>query len=125
MLRRELVLSDDPDPNDPVHVFSNLLRAALANGKAYLLNFDGREPASPTRCGWHKIASHHFVPRGIHVGWINGDDLLLISDVYEVLEHLGAAGLLPLCLLSCATRRTVHGRERPVLHMNVRQVLYQ
>lgn len=142
MLRRLLDTSEPDADRDPVHVFLSLMRTALDSGNAYLLDVNGREPESPARCGWHKV-KRDFVPRGLHIGWVDGDDLLLTSEVYEVLEHLASRAGNPLWLLPealwqrlraagllhgweldhCVTRRTVHGRERFVLHMNAQRVL--
>jgi hypothetical protein len=65
--------------NDPARRFLDLLRAAIAAGRAHVANEDGSAPPKPAAWGWRmrddvlKSPS----PGGDLVGWLSGGDLYL------------------------------------------------
>ncbi len=70
------------DVADPVTQFFALLKSAIGGGEAYLTDEHGHPPHGwqHEAVGWHRSStgdSDYRLPRGIHVGWLVGDDLFL------------------------------------------------
>lgn len=76
------------DAADPARRFIALLRSAISSGSAYLTTDEGKMPERPEAWGWHVAsveASHddqksRWVPQGVHVGWVSGDDAYLDTE---------------------------------------------
>ncbi len=123
--------------SDPALRFIDLLKAALAAGCAHVANRMGGVPDQPERWGW-RCTDSGWYPAGIRVGWVDGNDLYLESDLsYEVAQRQAGKERIPLTertlrsrlserglLASIDTtretlkvRRTLEGSGREVLHL--------
>ncbi len=132
---------------DPVQRFFELLHAALASGTAHLAGRDGGCPASPGAWGWREnpssqgpLRSSVWEPHGQRVGWVDGEDVYLMPDAaYRAVQAMSTGGgegihLSPTtlwrrlrergALAACeankrtlTVRRTLEGRNRPVLFL--------
>jgi len=65
------------ESSDPALRFLGRLRTALAHGQAYVTDRQGRVPPEPAAWGWQQNAGQRWLPRGIRIGWLAGDDLFL------------------------------------------------
>ncbi len=92
--------------SDPAVRFIGLLRAALAGGQAHVAHRHGTAPESPGIWGWRRKATDpEWVPRGIRIGWVSGNDLFLEPVVsYQVAQALAGAERLPI------SQQTLHRR---------------
>ena len=129
------------EASDPALRFVALLRAALLCGRAHVADRQGRAPEEPAGCGWQcKPGGRRWVPQGTRIGWVAGSDLYLEPEAsYQVAQQLAGAERLAVseqtlrsrlreCGLLVSTdvgrkmltvRRTLEGRPRQVLHLNV------
>jgi len=126
------------ESSDPALRFLARLRTALARGEAYVTDRQGRVPPEPAAWGWQQNASKRWLPRGIRIGWLAGNDLFLDPEgSREVAERgSGAAGLevgastlrrslrargllqsVDTARQMLTVRRTITGRSRQVLHL--------
>lgn len=65
---------------DPVDRYFELLRTALASGRAYLCGPNGDRPEHAYRWGWSSDDAGELRPRGRQIGWVNGPDVYLLPD---------------------------------------------
>jgi hypothetical protein len=75
--------------SDPALRFMALLRAALASGRAHVADRRGMVPERAEVWGWRrKQSGQRWVPQGICIGWVVGNDLFLESTAaYQVAQH--------------------------------------
>jgi hypothetical protein len=131
------------EASEPAHRFLELLRAAILSGDAHVAGLGGSEPSEPARWGWHTIGTgenERWVGAGRCVGWLAGSDLFLEPTAsYAVAQEMGRGTGEPLVVSettlrkrlhergllasvdvareTLTVRKTVHGREMPVLHL--------
>ncbi len=92
--------------SEPVQRFFDLLKAALAAGKAHVAGATGKCPPHPEGWGWRRQGGG-WQPRGDRVGWASGNDLFLEPEAaFKVVQEMGQAGGEPLAIGS----RTLHKR---------------
>jgi hypothetical protein len=85
---------------DPATRFIELLKAALASGKAHLASITEGEPARPGACGWRQFEVQtstgtrtEWRGQGDRIGWIDGDNVYLQPDAsYKSAQLMAAAG---------------------------------
>jgi hypothetical protein len=65
---------------DPVDRFLDLLRAAIAAGRAHVASAEGEAPPSCEVWGWRQKPEDR-QPQGDRIGWVRGEDLFLEPDV--------------------------------------------
>lgn len=65
---------------DPVERYLDLLRDALASGRAHLCDSSGDVPPQPEMFGWQFTPEGQPRPRGNQIGWIDGNDVYLLPD---------------------------------------------
>jgi hypothetical protein len=69
---------------DPVSRFLELISQSLSAGQAHLANRDGDAPGDAHRWGWERrgpaLAQSPWRPKGERIGYIDGDDVLLLPD---------------------------------------------
>ncbi len=123
-------------PADPASRFLASLQTALQVGSAHVADRQGRVPDRATDWGWQRRASGRgWVPHGVCIGWIAGDDLYLDpATSYETAQRTGnltvsqqqlrqrlrERGLLASVDISrhmLVVRRTLAGHPRQVLHL--------
>jgi hypothetical protein len=128
-------------PAEPARRFLELLRGAIASGRAHLAGPTGDRPeVAEEAWGWRRDSYGTWEPKGERVGWLDGDDCYLEPDAaYAVVQRLGqeVGDRLPLtpqtlrrrlkeagALASSETkrrmltvRRTLEGQRREVLHL--------
>jgi len=74
--------------SDPAQRFLNLLGAALASGHAHLADRNGGVPESPDQWGWQQQPKR-WLPRGIRIGWVHGNDLFLDPETsYDAAQQI-------------------------------------
>jgi hypothetical protein len=76
---------------DPAHRFVELLRSAIASGRAHVAGPDGNRPdAGEGTWGWRLNPYGTYEPKGDRVGWMEGDALWLDPDAaYAAAQGLG------------------------------------
>jgi hypothetical protein len=128
-------------PAEPARRFLELLRGAIASGRAHLAGVEGDRPeVHEESWGWRRDAYAAWEPKGERVGWLDGEHVYLEPDAaYAVVQRLGqeVGDRLPLtpqtlrrrlkeagALASSETkrrmltvRRTLEGQRREVLHL--------
>jgi hypothetical protein len=73
---------------DPVIRFLDLLRSALAAGRAHLASPQGDRPDAWEVWGWRKTTDEP-LPLGDRIGWVQGEDLYLDPDVaYRIAQQM-------------------------------------
>src|SRR6185295_13238431 len=73
----------------PVDAFLDLLRSAIASGRAHLQGIAGEEPDDSSLCGWEG-AGVHSRPKGPLVGWLGADEVLLEPEsAFAAARRLG------------------------------------
>lgn len=80
---------------DPVVVFEEMLRSALASGRAHAAAAAGLAPEQPQRWGWREEQVPGQVntilrPQGELIGWVDGDDLYLEPNAAYAVAKLQA-----------------------------------
>ncbi|MGH2688011.1 MAG: hypothetical protein ACRDKW_04275, partial [Actinomycetota bacterium] len=128
-------------PAEPARRFLELLRGAIASGRAHIAGPDGAHPIGDEgACGWRRDSWGSWEAKGERVGWIDGEDLYLEPDAaYAVVQRLGQEigdriALTPQTLRKrlkehgalvttetkrrmLTVRRTLEGQRREVLHL--------
>jgi hypothetical protein len=128
---------------DPVTRFLDLLRSALAAGRAHLASPEGDRPEAWAVWGWRKTTDEPLA-LGDRIGWVLGDDLYLDPDVayrsaQQMTPHEGLAitprtlwkRIQELGLLAGTdtargrnlVRVTLQGARRSVLHFRTETLL--
>jgi hypothetical protein len=124
---------------DAASRFINLLRTALASGRAHVADRGGTAPQEPAAWGWRrKQPGRAWVPQGTRIGWIKGPDLFLEPVAsFDVAQRAAGSERLTVTeqtlrhrlherrLLASVdagrhmllVRRTIEGRPRQVLHL--------
>jgi hypothetical protein len=76
---------------DPAHRFVELLRSAIASGRAHVAGPDGNRPdTGEGTWGWRLNSYGSYEPKGDRVGWLEGDALWLDPDAaYAAAQGLG------------------------------------
>jgi len=76
---------------EPTQRFVELLRSAIASGRAHVARPDGNRPdASERTRGWRLNPYGTYEPQGDRVGWLEGDGLYLDPDAsYAAAQSLG------------------------------------
>lgn len=138
---------------EPARRFMQLLRGAIASGRAHVASGDGGEPDKPGVWGWWRAdGSTGYAPewraQGQLVGWLDGQDLYLEPDPsYAAAQSLAremgdSLGVSPRTLhkrleergLLASTepgrntrtvRRTLAGARRTVLHVHAGSIMPQ
>jgi hypothetical protein len=103
--------------SDPAERFLDLLKAAIASGRAHLANEHGRPPLDQEALGWHFKGSGEFtelVPAGDLVGWLVDGELFLEPDASFAAAQRMARDLGEAIVVSAATLRR-RLRDRGVL----------
>jgi len=143
------VQSKEQEFSEPTLRFLELLRSAIASGKAHLAGPDGMPPHKPEAYGWRNspptAASSHgdgLIALGDRIGWVDGEDLYLDPEAaFAVAQRVGkecgdqltiASGTLrkrfkQRKLLASVDekrgtitiRRTLQGTQRQVLHFKI------
>lgn len=128
---------------EPAQRFIELLRSALASGRAHLAGPDGAKPdVDGGAWGWRRSQRDEWEPKGERVGWlVPGDQVYLDSDAaYAAAQKLGheigdrlaitpqtlrrrlnEAGVLVSTDASrqvLTVRRSLEGQRRDVLHLS-------
>ena len=130
--------------SEPTRRFLDLLRAAIASGRAHVADLDGTAPKPAGAWGW---PLGDFGPRakGGCIGWVDGDDLYLEPEAsYNVAQRMArdAGGSLPVGSKTLhkrlhergllvtkerddrlLVRKTVEGGRRAVLHLKATTLL--
>ncbi len=79
---------------DPVDRFFELLAASISSGCSHVESATGGPPANPLAWGWREQNDGGYVrytPLGLHIGWVDGQDLYLTFDAaYKAVESLAA-----------------------------------
>lgn len=126
----------------PVARYLTLLTAALQSGQAYLAATNESHPVEPSLWGWTKVESSdgsvQWNARGTKIGWVDGEDVYLISEAaYAVGQklaqlhgntlglgekslnrHLKDQGkLLTSDKDAATTRKAINGNRKRVLHL--------
>lgn len=107
--------------SEPAGRFIELLRSAIASGRAHIASIDGGTPVSPSAWGWRQrtIGTGEFTRSEWHapgrrVGWIHGEDLYLDPDAsFAAAQELGNDVGDPLTVAPVTLRKRL--RERGVL----------
>src|SRR5208282_2896370 len=83
----------------PATRFVALLHAALTGGLAHVADRKGGVPVNPERWGWLcQRNGRKWVPQGLRVGWVTGDDVFLEpKSSYQVARQLAGAERLGVC----------------------------
>jgi len=123
---------------DPVRRFLDLIRAAIASGKAHVAGVDDEEPESPGDWGWRSKGSF-WDPQGERIGWVDGDDVYLEPGAsYRVATQMVAGGDEQIGIASrtlakrmkergilqstdserCTTKKAIGERRERVLHLD-------
>jgi hypothetical protein len=127
---------------EPAQRFVELLRGAVASGRAHLASPQGDRPETDHGAwGWRRDDYGANVAQGARIGWLDGDDVYLEPDAaYAAVQRLGQdigdrVGLTPqtlrkrlnerglLASTGCGlrptltVRRTLEGQRRDVLHL--------
>jgi len=123
---------------DPALRFVTLLQAALASGRAHVVDRCGKAPEHPATWGWRRQVRGRWMPSGVRIGWLVGSDLFLDSAAsYDVAQQMAAADPIQASeqtlrhrlrergyLASVDSgrqmvqvRRTLEGTSRQVLHL--------
>jgi hypothetical protein len=133
------------EASDPALRFLSLLHAALASGRAHVVDRQGQAPQSAELWGWRrKPTGRQWTPTGTRIGWVAGHELFLDPAAsYHLAQRL--AGTQPLLigeqtlrhrlhqrrLLATVdagrqmllVRRTLEGRPRQVLHLKASDLI--
>lgn len=131
---------------DAAQRFLNLLRDALADGKAHVAGPKGDHPEHPERWGW-RTEGEAWSASGPRVGWLEGSALYLDPDAALGVARLMAQGSEPLTVASktlhkrlhaggylaqvderrgrLLVRKTLAGQQREVLHLAANAVVPQ
>lgn len=134
--------------SEPTGRFMELLSAAIVSGQAHIANMEGAHLDSPGSLGWRLVTvgtgdnmRQEWQPKGVRIGWLDGDDLYLQPDAsYGVVQRLGRDTGDPLAVTprtlrlrlhergmlvgseaergTLAVRRTIEGRRMAVLHLH-------
>ena len=121
LVEAALAQTDHQQTSEPTRRFLELLRAALASGRAHLAGPDGREPVDPEVWGWREVTTgsgeykqNEWRPGGNRVGWVNGEDVFLEPQAsYAAAQNLARDAGNPIAVAS----KTLHKRlqERGIL----------
>lgn len=103
---------------EPAARFLELLRAAIASGRAHVAGPNGGAPDDAAAWGWRRVsigtgehARIEWQPQGHRVGWVEGADLLLEPEAsYAAAQAVGAATGDPLAVLPRTLRKRLHER---------------
>jgi hypothetical protein len=132
------------EASEPAHRFLELLRAAIVSGDAHVAGLKGDEPPDPIQWGWRTIGTGDYqrlAGAGKCIGWLEGSNLYLEPTAsYAVAQELGRRTGEPLVVSertlrkrlhekgllakvdatreTLTVRKTVQGRETPVLHLS-------
>jgi hypothetical protein len=125
---------------EPAKRFLELLRGAVASGRAHLANPKGDHPEEDGSWGWRRNDFGTHEPKGERIGWLDGEAVYLEPEAaYAVVQRLGQevgdrlfltphtlrkrlkeAGLLASTAERRQTltlRKTLEGQRRDVLHL--------
>jgi len=102
--------------SEPTRRFIELLRAAIASGRAHVAAMSGGPPDTPESWGWREspvgtsdYARSDWRPQGDRVGWLDGDDLYLEPEAaYAAAQRMARDGGDTISVGS----RTLHKRLR-------------
>ena len=143
----EVALLQNPyqQASDPALCFLARIRGALSAGRAHVADRYGDVPNRPKAWGWqHNEASERWLPQGIRIGWVLGDDLFLESTAaYQVAQQSAGSERLSVSeqtlryrlrdhglLVSTdpgrqmlLVRRTLGGCARNVLHLRAKDIM--
>jgi hypothetical protein len=130
--------------SDPASQFVNLLGVGLACGRAHVADRTGGAPRDAAVWGWRrKHTGREWVPLGIRIGWLSGNDLFLdpkasyalaqelsgrerIWASEQALRHMLRERRLLASIdkgrQMVQVRRTLEGAARQVLHMKVSEL---
>lgn len=92
---------------EPTGLFVEMLKAAVASGRAHYANMSGDVPQpNPAAFGW-RLIGEAWQPQGRRIGWLNDDDVYLLPPAaYGVAQEM-AAGVhetIPLSLQTLKKR---------------------
>jgi hypothetical protein len=94
--------------------FLELLRSAIAAGRAHLAGPEGERPSEEEAWGWRCDHHGNWEPKGERVGWLENDHVYLEPDAaYAAVQRLGAEVGDRLALTPQTLRRRL--KERGVL----------
>ncbi len=126
---------------EPTGLFVEMLKAAVASGRAHYANMSGEVPQNPAAFGWRNIGGD-WHPQGKLIGWLNDDEVLLLPPAaYGVAQEV-AAGVNETITLSLQTlkkrmkerhmlvrtdtaretatiRKIINGQNHEVLHTSI------
>lgn len=79
---KEVLMDQDRQQagNEPCRMFIEMLRGAMASGKAHVADTDGCEPRQAKRWGWREDAGGEKLvlrPMGDCIGWVDDDEVYL------------------------------------------------
>jgi hypothetical protein len=84
---------------NPVDRFLALLRSAISAGHAHLATRNGGTPANPGTRGWRASEPAHnrrrakWMPQGVRIGWLDGQDLFLdLDSAFRAAQAMAADG---------------------------------
>jgi hypothetical protein len=100
---------------EPTQLFLDVLKGALASGRAHVANREGGSPyVSPEGWGWRNASNggDEWKPQGDRIGWVDGDDLYIepqasYTAVQGVGQHTGQA--IPIGILTLKRRLKENG----------------
>jgi hypothetical protein len=105
--------------SEPTRRFLELLRAALASGKAHIASQMGEEPVTPQAWGWRQKtvgAGEHsreeWQPQGARIGWYDGASALYLEPeaAYAAAQAVGQQVGDGLTITAHTLRRRLHQR---------------
>lgn len=69
--------------SDPTQRFLEMLRGAVAGGRAHLAGPKGSEPPDPRRWGWRRVGPEdsEWEKNGERIGYVEGEDVYLIPEI--------------------------------------------
>ncbi|HZU76009.1 MAG TPA: hypothetical protein VFA70_04540, partial [Dehalococcoidia bacterium] len=93
-----------------------LLRAAVASGRAHVASPSGGVPEHATAWGWRQVEAGagdvqrmEWRPQGERLGWVSGEDLYIVSDAaYAGLQHFGRDGSDGIAVSVQTLRKRLH-----------------
>lgn len=71
--------------------FVELIQSAFISGKAHLTDPQGKEPEAPETWGWKPTGMGDYLPQGVCIGAVDGNEVYLLPDVaYKLALEAGA-----------------------------------
>ncbi|HJZ59550.1 MAG TPA: hypothetical protein VKE74_31690, partial [Gemmataceae bacterium] len=103
--------TDSLQAADPVNQFLELLPAVLTSGQAHLSDPKGWAPAPEQAHGWQHDGTN-WKPRGVRIGWAEGDDIYLSPDAaFAEVQKLASTQREPITMSATTLWKRLHQRN--------------